>query len=195
MFGLSILLFFRYIVLTKKNKNGSSIRLRADKKREKISAMSAELIIHTCPTESFEEIHAFLWEIYEQEIASYNATNGHLNFQTFINPDQFLKRHEQGSVVLEATQAGTRLGVCEYRNQHVFLLFTNVAYRHTGIARQLLDRVKEAILARGFSPFMTLNASPNAVPFYEKVGFQILAPEANKNGIRSTLMKYSWTKT
>lgn len=156
--------------------------------------MHTRLSIQTCSPDAFESIHPFIWDIYQQEIAQYNRANGHLNFQAFISPAQFLKRHEQGSVVIEAIQGRRRLGICEYRNQHVFLLFTDSAYRHQGIARQLLAQVKEAILTRGFSPFMTLNSSPNAVPFYEKIGFQLLAPEADKNGIRSTLMKYSWTK-
>lgn len=156
--------------------------------------MSTSLIIQMCSPDAFESIHTFLWEIYQQEIAQYNRENGHVNFQTFTKPEQFLKRHGEGSVVLEAIHEGTRLGICEYRNQHIFLLFTDRAHRHHGIARKLLEQVKQAILERGFSPFMTLNSSPNAVPFYTKIGFQILAPEADKNGIRSTLMKYSWTK-
>ncbi|MEM7370565.1 MAG: GNAT family N-acetyltransferase [Bacteroidota bacterium] len=145
-----------------------------------------------CTPDKFPSISEFLWKIYQEEIAPHNREIGHANFQKFIHPTQFTSRYEQGSVVWELFRENQRAAICECKNQHVFLLFVGKDHRHQGIAKELLTHVKREVIKKGFLPYLTLNAAPNSLSFYQKMGFKSLGPEEDKNGIRSTPMKWSW---
>lgn len=148
--------------------------------------------IRPCRPEQFQSLSSFLWKIYQIEVAPHNREIGHANFQKFIHPKQFLNRHKQGSEAWEIINNGERVAMCENRHQHVFLLFVAKSHRKRGLGKQLLRHVQEEINRKEYLPYMTLNAAPNSLSFYEKLGFLAMGPEEDKNGIRSTPMKLSW---
>ena len=157
-----------------------------------LQLMTTSFLIQRCSAEHYAAISRFIWEIYQEEIAAINREKGHENFRAFISETQIRNRARQGAVILEAMEGGSRIGICEYRHQHIFLLFTHPSHRYRGVARELMQVVKEDVEQKGFSPFLSLQASPNSLPFYQHLGFLAIGSETEQNGLRTTLMKLSW---
>ncbi len=78
------------------------------------------------------------------------------------------------------------LGVCGYRtNGHVNHLFVLDSERGKGIGKRLLA----AAQAQLGHPDLGLNASLNAISFYESLGFSPVGPVSETNGIRFQNMR------
>ncbi|MEL6871155.1 MAG: GNAT family N-acetyltransferase [Pseudomonadota bacterium] len=71
---------------------------------------------------------------------------------------------------------------------HVFHLFVDSAHHQTGLGRKLWKIALEASRSAGHTRAMTVNSSPNAVTFYEKLGFCVCGPTDHRNGITSIPM-------
>lgn len=69
------------------------------------------------------------------------------------------------------------------RKSHISQLFVRANEQQKGIGRMLLDFVEQRAKAIGVSQ-LTVRASLNAVPFYEKCGFETTADAQEKAGIR-----------
>jgi GNAT superfamily N-acetyltransferase len=132
------------------------------------------------------------------------------SFNTFIAPgfsqlgvDEFLayasaaaleERLESGvSFVLLARLDKKIAGMIEMRGfSHVAMLFTDNAFHRRGIARALFNQALER--SRLILPAVSgvsVNSSPYAVGFYERLGFTICGPEQEKNGVIFTPMVLS----
>lgn len=71
------------------------------------------------------------------------------------------------------------IGIIETRdNSHICLLFVDPKYHKQGIAKQLF-----AEAFNNLGEELTVNASPYAVPIYERLGFCKVSRELVKNGI------------
>ena len=92
-----------------------------------------------------------------------------------------------------AASGRTIIGVIVIRaDSHIALLFVDKPYQRKGIARELVIRGIDACRRR--TPNLkkiTVNASPNAVAAYERIGFQCLDEEKTINGIRFVPMEFS----
>lgn len=89
---------------------------------------------------------------------------------------------------IDTTMAGV-IGLNPY--QHVYHLFVLEQYQRQGIARTLWNVAKQAALADGQVETFTVNASPNARPVYEKLGFRAVAGPTERNGIITIPMQYT----
>ncbi|MCL5108645.1 MAG: GNAT family N-acetyltransferase [Chloroflexi bacterium] len=78
------------------------------------------------------------------------------------------------------------VGAVEVReNRHISLLFVEGRLQRRGIARSLLKAaVGICLMAAPGVRELTVNASPNAVLAYERLGFTPAGPEQTVNGIR-----------
>jgi len=88
-----------------------------------------------------------------------------------------------------------RIWICEYndkvvgmiaaREDHINLLFVGGEHHRKGIARRLLEIMREY-----YDPsVITVNSSPYAVEAYRRLGFTETGPEQEVNGIRFIPMK------
>ncbi len=130
-------------------------------------------------------------------------------FQTFVAPqysqegvDEFL-RYAQGEAmaararanhfVLVAELDGSLVGAIEVRHySHISLLFVEETFQRRGTARELVRRALEVCTGSLVDlKTVTVNSSPNAVPAYQRLGFQLLGPEQTVNGIRFVPMALS----
>ena len=68
-------------------------------------------------------------------------------------------------------------------NQHLYHLFVEKSMQHRGIGRRLWHFAKRDCLNHGHRAAFTVNASDNAVQFYERVGFIRDGVAQNANGV------------
>lgn len=112
-------------------------------------------------------------------------------FLAYASADALKERLDRGvSFVLLARLPNTIAGMIEMRGcNHIALLFTDAAYHRLGIARALVaEALQRALQIQPETSEVTVNSSPYAVRFYEKVGFQACGPEQEKNGVIFTPM-------
>lgn len=128
--------------------------------------------------------------VFNQFIATYYTTQGMQEFQKYANPAAMRQRLLDGNLVLVAAALHEIVGVIEMRgHSHVSLLFVDQAYQGQGISKELLHRA--LTICRQHHPLLTevtVNASPNAVPVYERLGFVATDVQQEKNGILFTPM-------
>ena len=128
--------------------------------------------------------------VFNQFIATYYTTQGMQEFQKYANPAAMRQRLLDGNLVLVAAALHEIVGVIEMRgHSHVSLLFVDQAYQGQGISKELLHWA--LTICRQHHPLLTevtVNASPNAVPVYERLGFVATDVQQEKNGILFTPM-------
>ncbi len=112
-------------------------------------------------------------------------------FRDFIAPDSIKRMTDGGILRFWGAFDGRRIvGVIALRGiSHISLLFIDSAYQQQGIARALFEEAKREIAGEDCRE-ITVNSSPYAVGFYERLGFTPLGPEQEKQGIRFTPMTY-----
>jgi len=102
---------------------------------------------------------------------------------------QLLERLDHDHRVLVAAVHSRPIGVIEIRAEaHVSLLFVDAPHQRQGVARALL-RAAFPSPSIGRVGVITVNATPNSVGAYQKLGFTATPPEQVKNGIRFVPME------
>ena len=93
---------------------------------------------------------------------------------------------------LTAWQGEELVGVAGMRDHtHLFHLFVAPAVQRHGLARQLWEGLLREAQAAGKGLRVTVNSSPVAVPFYERMGFRQEGTEIRTDGIRYTPMTWA----
>lgn len=91
---------------------------------------------------------------------------------------------------LVAEEDGTVAGAVAIRgNTHLYHLFVDPAFQGRGLSRRLWEMAKEAALRAGNPGEFTVNSSLNAIPVYERFGFQPTNARIEMNGIAFLPMK------
>lgn len=136
-----------------------------------------------------------VWEVFEQfEVPDYEEM-GVQTFRHFIEYSHMVEKVRQGKMRFWGCYLNNYLvGVVALREgQHISLLFVRGRFHHLGIATKLVKIAVDAVEAD--DPrirAVTVNASPYAVGFYEKVGFVPLKGEQKADGIRFMPMRKSF---
>lgn len=106
-------------------------------------------------------------------------------FLRFSAPGALAERLAAGGFALLAVAGEEPVGVIELKgNEHLSALFVDRRFHRRGIARELFRRALES--ARRKRPDlerMTVNSSRYAVPVYERLGFEVTAPETTVHGM------------
>jgi len=103
------------------------------------------------------------------------AKNDEANIRRFV---------AQGFRYHVAESHGRIVGVVGVRdNRHLYHLFVANDFQRRGIARRLWAVAREQCIAAGNPGNFTVNASNNAIPVYERLGFVRSGPAQNDDGI------------
>ncbi len=107
-------------------------------------------------------------------------------FQAFANEEALKQRCSCGGFVFTARNDDGLVGVIEMRDcRHVALFFVDAAFQGRGVGRELLAlSVEECRKRNRRLKEITVNASPNAVEAYKKMGFIPGKEEQMLHGIR-----------
>ncbi|MEJ8850636.1 GNAT family N-acetyltransferase [Variovorax rhizosphaerae] len=74
-------------------------------------------------------------------------------------------------------------------NAHLYHLFVDPLHQGRGLGRQLWDQAKAWAITEGNGSGFTVNSSPNAIPVYERFGFQATGERTEMNGIAFVPMR------
>lgn len=124
-------------------------------------------------------------EVFTAVVAPTFSAEGARVFADYTTLPVLQARRLHGAVWYVAQEGEVLQGALEMRaRNHLSLLFVAVAAQHRGIAQGLFD------LARAdHAGEITVNASPNAVGFYRRMGFAATAQEQQRCGIRFIPMR------
>lgn len=127
-----------------------------------------------------QEAMDLVWETFLKFEAPEYSEEGILTFHDYIR-----NKNEIDSLdVFGAEIDDSVVGVLAMREDHISLFFVKEEVQKQGIGRALWD----FFLAQSRAEKITVNASPYAVPIYERLGFQAVDDEQLSDGIRYTPM-------
>ena len=135
------------------------------------------------PAETADAI-ALAWRVFQQfEAPDYSAAGVESFRSTIYNANYTAQLRLYG-----AYQEGAPVGMIATRSEgaHIALFFVEEAFQRQGIGKALFQR----ILPDAPGSVITVNASPFAVPVYQRLGFTAQAGEQVRDGIRFTPMRY-----
>jgi GNAT superfamily N-acetyltransferase len=149
-----------------------------------------KLHIRSAYIDEWDTAMALAWKTFLKFEAEEYTPEGVRNFEDFVT-DQTLKRmFIVGQYRLFCAFYGSHMvGMISIREcTHISLLFVEDKYHYNGIGRKLIEKVKDYLQMELGEQGMTVNASPYAVGFYHKMGFQDLRPQETRDGITYTPM-------
>ncbi|MCW2306783.1 GNAT family N-acetyltransferase [Rhodobium gokarnense] len=136
-------------------------------------------------------VFSLIQRVFDACVAPHYSPSGVARFYAQVSETSLREKAEDpvGGVFVAAKGAVLVGMVALARGHHIALLFVAPEYQGKGIGRALValaaERCRE-IDRHGKT--MTVNASPNSVPFYEKADFVPASGERDDNGLRFTPM-------
>ena len=145
------------------------------------SILQAPISIHPLRPDEADEACALARAVFERSIAPAQPEAGRQMFHRFAQPAALLRRHSTRYASWVAVAGPQVIGLLHiHACNHLSLLFVAPEFQGRGIARQLL---RTAAARGGLVAPVTVNASPNAVSFYARLGFVPEGPALLKNGV------------
>lgn len=142
--------------------------------------------------DKLHEALELVWQVFEKyEVPDYEEM-GVQTFRHFIDYHNMVEKINHGEMRFWGCYLRNYLvGVIALREgQHISLLFVRDKFHHLGIAGNLVRMaVSQVEMEEPKVRAVTVNSSPYAVGFYEKMGFRALGPEQKADGIRFTSMR------
>jgi ribosomal protein S18 acetylase RimI-like enzyme len=131
-------------------------------------------------TEELPEVAALATRVFDESIAPTYSAEGIASYREYATAANFASRAGDHRLLI-AERDGAIIGMLELRGAaHVSMLFISSSEQRRGIGRLLLA----AADAMSDAEVMTLNATPNAVPAYVRLGFEATGEAQERNGIR-----------
>ncbi len=125
-------------------------------------------------------ISAICMAAFHEAVAPSLSAQGVATFTQVAAADAFAERLQGDNHILVAEQDGDIVGVIELKEgRHLAMLFVAPACQGQGIGHALL----QAVLPQLRTPAMSLRASLNAVPTYQRYGFVIDGEVGEFNGL------------
>lgn len=141
-------------------------------------------LIHPLPDSDRPAAWALVWQVFCTFEAPDYGPQGTAAFRRFLADP----RETDALDVWGAYDGKRLLGVLATRNgrSHIALCFVDGAHHRRGIGTALF----KALLSESRARPITVNASPYALPFYQRLCFVPTGPTQTADGIRFTPMQY-----
>lgn len=150
-----------------------------------------EYEIELMKPEELTETLKLVKDVFDEFEAPYYSKEGIENFYQFASFENIKKCLQENLQIIVAKIQNKMVGMIAVRSYtHIAMLFVDKNFHRKGIAKNLVEKAKnyceqyyenlEAI---------TVNSSPYAVGFYEKMGFIKISDEQIVDGIKFTPMK------
>lgn len=141
--------------------------------------------------DEWQDAMGLAWRVFLKFVAPGYSEEGISSFRDFLTDNELYHMFMAGSYHLFcAFDADRMIGMITLRGgRHISLLFVDAKYQHRGIGASL---IKAAGQFAGGKPGgrLTVNAAPDAVGFYHKVGFLDTDTERIAEGIRYVPMEF-----
>ncbi len=135
------------------------------------------------------EALSLVQSVFDAHVAPHFSEEGRTTFHEFVR--QFAFSDQPGKTfALVARRERTIIGVIEVVDgSHVALLFVAPEFQRHGVGSELVQRAITECLRRMPPPdVLTVNASPNALAAYARMGFVPMKQEQERDGIRHVPM-------
>ena len=148
------------------------------------------ILINVLQPSQVEDAINLIQRVFLDAVAPYFSEKGVEEFLRYAEKDKLLNRQSTNHFCLIADYNGTIVGIIEVRNyDHVSLFFVDSAYQRRGIGSALCQHAVDFCVANKSDVHsISVNASPNAILAYERMGFKPTDKENLVNGIRFTPM-------
>ncbi|WP_202710966.1 GNAT family N-acetyltransferase [Sporosalibacterium faouarense] len=133
-----------------------------------------------------------IWEVFEEFEAPDYSSEGIEEFRRFISYDKIIDKINKNTMCFWGCfEQDILTGVIAARGlNHISMLFVKKEHHRKGIARKLIQTVKETCIRESNSNKITVNSSPYAKEFYHRLGFVDTDKEQVTNGIKFIPMVY-----
>ena len=150
-------------------------------------------ILRPLRDEEWVDAISLVWRVFLNNNAEECTKYGMERFFAFLNDDILYKMYKMGNYrVFACSISETLVGIISARNiNHISLLFIEDEYQHQHIGTALINYFSEFLKTYESQTFITVDASPSAVGFYENLGFEAVGQEETRQGIRYTPMRLS----
>ncbi len=130
-------------------------------------------------------------DVFDEFEAPGYSQEGIENFNQFANFENIQKCLEENLKIIVAKIENKIVGMIAVRSYaHIAMLFVDKKFHRKGIAKNLVEKAKKYCEQYHQNlEAITVNSSPYAVGFYEKMGFVKMSDEQIVDGIRFTPMK------
>ena len=129
--------------------------------------------------------------VFDDYIGPGYSEEGKSGFYKYADIEGLRKRNQLNHCTLVAEDKGKIVGAMEIReNRHISLFFVSGEMQKKGVGQSLFQFAKECCFQKNKGQLITVNASPNAVGAYKKMGFKEEGPQRNVNGLRIVPMGF-----
>lgn len=146
--------------------------------------------INNLKIEQLNEVLDLVKSVFDEFEAPYYSEYGIENFYKFANFDNLKKMLQENLKILVAKYNDKIIGMVAYKDySHISMLFVDKEYHHKGIAKELtLKMIDDCIQNNKKVVNITVNSSPYAIGFYQKLNFKEVSEEQEVDGIKFTPM-------
>lgn|SRR5574340_217272 len=142
-----------------------------------------ELICRPMREDEALAVSELLKRVFRKCIAPAYREQGRREFLFFAEPEELARRMADGNRMWVAEAARQVIGMAEVRGaSHLLLLFVDLGHQRQGVGRALLGAAFPRFAA-GDPPRVTVNAAPNSIAAYARLGFRQTGPQQAKTGI------------
>lgn len=134
---------------------------------------------------------SLVWEVFDEFESPDYEHEGIEEFKKFIEYNSIMGMYQKGQIKFWASFDNDILtGIIATLNEnHISLLFVKKEYHRKGVAKALINTIKE-LCKRQSCKSITVNSSPYAADAYHHLGFENTDTEKTINGIRFIPMIY-----
>ena len=151
--------------------------------------MSDSLNILVLGPEHAEAATDLVRRVFMRHVAPLFVQEGVDTFLSFAQTQALLQRMADGALLLGAQLDERLVGIIEFAtNCHISFFFVETDFQGHQVGRALFRHLV-GICGKCGCLQITLNSSPNAVGFYQKLGFETLDEERCRDGIRHVPMR------
>jgi ribosomal protein S18 acetylase RimI-like enzyme len=168
--------------------------LRLHRATNKKTKTSKKIVIRESREDEIRDVVRLIKECFDRFIAPLYPEEGVHEFHSYIEPEAIAQRLRENHTLLIALEStkGRIVGALLLRApSHISMFFVSSEFQGRGIGKQLFHLASE--ICRKTDPSLaniSVNASPNSVEFYERLGFVAHGEEQIINGIRFLPMEF-----
>lgn len=142
--------------------------------------------------DEWQDAMGLAWRVFLKFVAPGYCEEGINSFRDFVTDNTLYHMFTAGSYHLfGAFDSGRLIGMITLRGgQHISLLFVDEKYQHRGVGASLIDMAGQFAERKPGESRLTVNAAPDAVGFYHRVGFLDTDTEQLTDGIRYVPMQF-----
>jgi predicted GNAT family N-acyltransferase len=129
--------------------------------------------------------------VFDEFVAPEYSNEGIIEFRKYADVQALVERSQSSSFTLIAKINVRPAGIIEMIDyRHIAMLFVKKPFQKQGIGKTLVEKAIDVCLRRRRNLHkITVNASPNSISAYKKMGFYAEEDEQISNGIRFTAMR------